>query len=79
VKSRVAIALCALLPFACARDLNATDPPGQPCEADDDCNERDDAAATCGRLRLCIAGRCEHMTDAGGSHVVVCPADAGED
>jgi hypothetical protein len=80
VKVRAAIALCALLPFACARDLKATDPPGQPCEADVDCNERDDAAAaTCGWLRLCITGRCEQSTDAGGSHLVVCPPDAGQD
>ncbi len=79
MNARAAIALCALLPLACARDLNATDPPGQPCEADDDCNQSADAALTCGWLRLCIANRCEHMPDAGGSHLVVCPPDAGED
>jgi hypothetical protein len=80
VNARAAIAaLCALLAFACARDLKAGDPPGQRCEADGDCNEHADATATCGRLRLCIAGRCEHMPDAGGSHLVVCPPDAGED
>jgi hypothetical protein len=63
----------ALLLFGCARDLKSADAPGEPCEADAECNRgADGAVASCGWLRLCIAGRCEARTDAGGSHLVVC-------
>jgi hypothetical protein len=63
----------ALLLFGCARDLESADGPGESCEADAECNRgADGATASCGWLRLCVAGHCEARTDAGGSHLVVC-------
>jgi hypothetical protein len=68
------LALCALLAPGCARDLETDEPAGRPCDSDVECNTLPDGGtASCGRLRLCVAGRCEAGDD-GGSHVVVCGA-----
>ena len=66
------LALCALLPLGCARDLETPESSGRACEDDAECNRLPDGGTTtCGRLRLCIAGRCEANAD-GGSNLVIC-------
>lgn len=69
------LALCAALALACARDLESPAPEGRACDEDVECNRLPDGGtATCGRLRLCISGRCETGAD-GGSQLVVCGRD----
>ena len=73
MKARLAVVLCSLLVFGCARGLDTAERAGQACEADADCNPRQaDADVSCGWLKLCVAGRCEVASDAGGSQLVVC-------
>jgi hypothetical protein len=68
------LAVCAALALGCARELDAGEPEGRPCDSDAECNELPDGGtARCGRLRLCVTGRCEVDAD-GGSHLVVCEA-----
>ena len=62
----------ALLVLGCARDPEAPEARGRPCNSDAACNRLPDGGtAACGRLRLCVAGRCEAGPDA-GSVLVVC-------
>jgi hypothetical protein len=73
--ARRTFALGSLLLLGCAPDLATSDTPGQPCETDVDCNPgADGSLEPCGWLRLCVAGRCEVPSDAGGSKLVFCPA-----
>jgi hypothetical protein len=68
------LAVCAVIALGCARDLDAAEPAGRPCDSDEECNALPDGGtASCGYLRLCVSGHCEPDAD-GGSRVVVCPA-----
>ena len=65
------LAVCALLWHGCARDLDAAEAEGRACDSDAECNALPDGGtAACGRLRLCISGRCEAGDD--GSQLLVC-------
>jgi len=65
-----AVLALALFMSGCPRTPNAPDPGmGTPCEQLIDCNP----TATCGALRLCVAGFCEE----GNSLIRPCP-DEGE-
>lgn len=66
------LACCALLALGCARDIESPEAAGRACDSDVECNVlADGGTASCGRLRLCVAGRCEAGSD-GGSQLVVC-------
>ena len=59
-------AACALAGGAgCAASRSEPDAVGASCDASADCVASDAAEAQCGFVRLCIAGRCEAVDDAG--------------
>jgi hypothetical protein len=70
---RLSLALVLSFALGCARARDSAEGPGQPCETDSECNHPPDGGSpSCGFLRLCISGRCEASTDAGGSQLLIC-------
>lgn len=64
-----------LFACACARAPAALPAMGRTCASNHDCNQLSDGGTLrCGRLRLCVAGRCEISTDGGAarSWLVIC-------
>ena len=69
-------AACILV--GCAARRTEPDAVGASCDASADCATVDEAGPQCGFIRLCIAGRCEAVDDAGvpASATVRCDEEA---